>query len=552
MPEANTSTWLQNKLGSVLELWVPSSISGIIKTTKIDNILRCFHVLSTAVKVKLLLGILHLPRRNLDEMKHTIDGMIEKALEDNDLWVQLVANMVKTYPLTVNLNLDLNCNDIAQNVVNQLKEKVPTLHHYSTLPLECKVVNKSSLKNMVGTIPQPVNHFVLMKKPKSHTLRAELLRKSEEAQLQIKKNKGLKKFASVKQRDATQRRKEMTTMKPSMNRFFMKSDHYEKRNVILTPQIATKRHRTQERGTKLLDISEQPVAVHDVPQREAKRRKKLKQEQIQMKMQQDKPQISGEVNISEEKSLETGGGDADESKIVKFDLRDSPDESDEDYYERNSKKSDSFENFVNCYKNQNQRCNLEKQHSKNISETTSVRSQEHMLATSTTKEITINELEYVGNNNNLPQRMVVPIETNKISNGQQYFQATISANHHHIRSNLQTLINEPTVSAAVNEVEEPQQRLSLSKEQMDSARKIFQHSNKLSRPEKAVVLGFIAGSRKNPYPEQGNVVTILVNEERINCNNEDDKNNSSIRQTLLELHYETGSMLTKRRHIPSE
>lgn len=56
-------------------------------------------------------------------MKHTIDGMIEKALEDNDLWVQLVANMVKTYPLTVNLNLDLNCNEIAQNVINQLKEK---------------------------------------------------------------------------------------------------------------------------------------------------------------------------------------------------------------------------------------------------------------------------------------------------------------------------------------------------------------------------------------------------------------------------------------------
>lgn len=56
-------------------------------------------------------------------MKHTIDGMIEKALEDSDLWVQLVANMVKTYPLTVNLNLDLNCNEIAQNVINQLKEK---------------------------------------------------------------------------------------------------------------------------------------------------------------------------------------------------------------------------------------------------------------------------------------------------------------------------------------------------------------------------------------------------------------------------------------------
>ena len=68
MHEASTSTWLQNKLGSILELWVPSSISGIIKTTKIDNISRCFHVLTTTVKIKLLLGILHLPRRNLDEV----------------------------------------------------------------------------------------------------------------------------------------------------------------------------------------------------------------------------------------------------------------------------------------------------------------------------------------------------------------------------------------------------------------------------------------------------------------------------------------------------
>lgn len=552
MHEASTSTWLQNKLGSILELWVPSSISGIIKTTKIDNILRCFHVLTTTVKIKLLLGILHLPRRNLDEMKHTIDGMIEKALEDNDLWVQLVANMVKTYPLTVNLNLDLNCNEIAQNVINQLKEKVPMLHHYSTLPLECKIVNKSSLKNMVGVIPQPVNHFSLIKKPKSHTLRAELLRKSEEAQLQIKKNNGLKKLASVKQRDATQRRKEITTMKPSMNRFFMKSDHYEKRHVNLIPQIASKRHRVQERGTKLLDISEQPVAVHDVPQREAKRRKKLKQEQIQMKLQkEDKPQ-SREVHISEEKSLDTEEGDADESKIVKYDLRDSPDESDEDYFERNTKKSGFYDSYVNLNQSENQTCNAEKIHSNNFTETISFRSQESLLVTSKNKGTTKNEIEYAGNSSNLQQRLVVPIQTNEVLNGQQYFQATISANHHHIRNNLQTLQNESKSSAVANEVEEPQQRLSLSKEQMESARKIFQHSNKLSRPEKAVVLGFIAGSRKNPYPEQGSVVTILVNEERVKSNIEEGKNNNSILQTLLELHYETGSMLTKRRQIPSE
>jgi len=175
-----------------------------------------------------------------------------------------------------------------------------------------------------------------------------------------------------------------------------------------------------------------------------------------------------------------------------------------------------------------------------------------LLVTSKNKGTTKNEIEYAGNSSNLQQRLVVPIQTNEVLNGQQYFQATISANHHHIRNNLQTLQNESKSSAVANEVEEPQQRLSLSKEQMESARKIFQHSNKLSRPEKAVVLGFIAGSRKNPYPEQGSVVTILVNEERVKSNIEEGKNNNSILQTLLELHYETGSMLTKRRQIPSE
>ena len=66
--ENDTATWLCNKLGSAEELWVPASISGIIKTTKIDNILRCFEFLPTIVKIKLLIGILHLPRRNLDEV----------------------------------------------------------------------------------------------------------------------------------------------------------------------------------------------------------------------------------------------------------------------------------------------------------------------------------------------------------------------------------------------------------------------------------------------------------------------------------------------------
>jgi len=71
--DSDTPLWLHNKLGSSEELWIPSSISGIIKTSTIDNIFRCFPVLTTTVKLKLLLGILHLPRRNLEEVHNLIN-----------------------------------------------------------------------------------------------------------------------------------------------------------------------------------------------------------------------------------------------------------------------------------------------------------------------------------------------------------------------------------------------------------------------------------------------------------------------------------------------
>lgn len=67
--DSDTALWLHNKLGSSDELWISPSIGTIIKTSTIDNIYRCFQVLTTSVKMKLLLGILHLPRRNLDEVR---------------------------------------------------------------------------------------------------------------------------------------------------------------------------------------------------------------------------------------------------------------------------------------------------------------------------------------------------------------------------------------------------------------------------------------------------------------------------------------------------
>eukprot|EP00061_Rhincodon_typus_P011047 g35782.t1 len=67
MRESDTGLWLHNKLGSADELWAPPSIASLLTKDVVDNIRVCFHGLSSAVKLKLLLGILHLPKRTVDE-----------------------------------------------------------------------------------------------------------------------------------------------------------------------------------------------------------------------------------------------------------------------------------------------------------------------------------------------------------------------------------------------------------------------------------------------------------------------------------------------------
>uniref|UniRef100_A0A673GEY9 NELF-A N-terminal domain-containing protein n=1 Tax=Sinocyclocheilus rhinocerous TaxID=307959 RepID=A0A673GEY9_9TELE len=68
MRESDTGLWLHNKLGSTDELWTPSSIASLLTVSVIDNIRLCFSSLSPPVKLKLLLGMLHLPRRTVDEV----------------------------------------------------------------------------------------------------------------------------------------------------------------------------------------------------------------------------------------------------------------------------------------------------------------------------------------------------------------------------------------------------------------------------------------------------------------------------------------------------
>ena len=67
--------------------------------------------------------------------------------------------------------------------------------------------------------------------------------------------------------------------------------------------------------------------------------------------------------------------------------------------------------------------------------------------------------------------------------------------------------NPPAPQPQVQQAPAPQVRkqLTLTKEQMFEAQEMFRTANKVTRPEKALILGFMAGSRDNPCPHLGKI-----------------------------------------------
>ena len=72
--------------------------------------------------------------------------------------------------------------------------------------------------------------------------------------------------------------------------------------------------------------------------------------------------------------------------------------------------------------------------------------------------------------------------------------------------------NPPAPQPQVQQAPAPQVRkqLTLTKEQMFEAQEMFRTANKVTRPEKALILGFMAGSRDNPCPHLGKILKIKI------------------------------------------
>uniref|UniRef100_A0A8D2DCJ2 Negative elongation factor complex member A n=2 Tax=Sciurus vulgaris TaxID=55149 RepID=A0A8D2DCJ2_SCIVU len=518
MRESDTGLWLHNKLGATDELWAPPSIASLLTAAVIDNIRLCFHRLSSAVKLKLLLGTLHLPRRTVDEMKDALMEIIQLATLDSDPWVLMVADILKSFPDTGSLNLDLEeQNPNVQDILGELREKVGECEASAMLPLECQYLNKNALTTLAGPLTPPVKHFQLKRKPKSATLRAELLQKSTETAQQLKRSAGVPFHAKgrglLRKMDTTTPLKGIPKQAPFRSPTTPSVFSPAGNRTPIPPSRTPLR---KERGVKLLDISELDMVGAG---REAKRRRKTLDAEVVER-------AAKEETVAESATPDYAAGLVSTQKLGS--LNSEPALPSTSYLP-------STPSVVpaSSYVPSSEAPTAPSSRETSLQAT---RPPEEPSTPSPTLPAQFKQRAPMYNSGPGPAAPTSPLTP-----------TTPPA--------LAPAAQTPPVAMVVPQAQPPAQqqpkKLSLTREQMFAAQEMFKTANKVTRPEKALILGFMAGSRENPCQEQGDVIQIKLSEHTEDLPKADGQGSTTMLvDTVFEMNYATGQWTRFKKYKP--
>jgi negative elongation factor A len=89
--DEDVAFWLHNKLGSHADLWSSFSISSTLTQEHLLSIKSILWSLDTLVKVKLLLSFIHIPKRNINEVKLSL------KFDVFDVFLFLVGKFIERY-----------------------------------------------------------------------------------------------------------------------------------------------------------------------------------------------------------------------------------------------------------------------------------------------------------------------------------------------------------------------------------------------------------------------------------------------------------------------
>ncbi|XP_039677572.1 negative elongation factor A [Perca fluviatilis] len=538
MKDSDTGLWLHNKLGSTDELWTPPSIASLLTVSVIDNIRLCFSSLSPPVKLKLLLGMLHLPRRTVDEMKEALSEIIQLATVDSEPWVLMVADILKSFPETGSLNLDLEeQNPNVQDILGELREKVSECEASAMLPLECQYLNKSALTTLVGPLTPPVKHFQLKRKPKSATLRAELLQKSTETAQQLKKTAGVPFHAKgrglVKKIDTTTPLKGIpkapfrSPTAPSM--FSPPSNR--------TPIAPARTPLRKERGVKLLDISELDMVGAG---REAKRRRKTLETEAGEK-------AAKEEAVVENTTPDYAAGLVSAQKLGALNENPLPSTS----YLPATPSMVPSSSYIPSSEAQPANAGGSGwdtlQSARQPEESATVGAAPAPPDRQNTRTNSLSWRPPTANRTT-PRSHPPPSQPRQPAPTTAPRQLQASGETTQPPSTPQIPTPTPTPTPPQPQ---PKKNLSLTRDQMYAAQEMFKTANKVTRPEKALILGFMAGSRENPCPEQGDIIQIKLSEHTEVLPKADGTGSTTMLvDTVFEMNYSTGQWTRLKKYKP--
>ncbi|KZS07986.1 Negative elongation factor A [Daphnia magna] len=512
--ETDTSLWLHNKLGISTDSWAGGSICSQLNPEVLKNIQECFVELQTQVKLKFLLSFFQFSRRNLEEWKTELEEILEVAVVDGDPWVAMVAEILKTYPATGALNMEIGSatdeytRKIFNDLANDLRKLVKKHGETGMLPLECPYLNKTALFTVVGQQSHPIKHFTLKRKPKSAALRAELLQKSTDAQNNLKKKscsyssttRHIGGFASPLSRAGS--------TPTSIGALGSSPSAGPNRP---SPRTLAGR---KDGGIKLLDITEQPIGFAQAKKR--KRQQELEAAQKAATESQATPANPSQPLSGEES--ETGSVTETPEKVTPT--------------------PDYAAGLLPSNPPPTPAAAVTPLATTSIPPLTPLKEPPRM---------TVVRPPAVPSISSLPSgSLASPAQVVRLVTSQPPAATSAATTVPTVYRLVQpaAAAGQPTATTtATNQPAAPPKKsvaLMLTREQMQEAQEMFKNANKVTRPEKALILGFMAGSRENPCPHLGNIVTIKLSEDEEIVTAGDGITTTRIVETHFQMNYAAG------------
>ncbi|XP_053619543.1 negative elongation factor A [Plodia interpunctella] len=557
--DSDTSLWLHNKLGTSNDSWTSGSICTQLNAEVLKNIKDCFPDLQTQVKLKLLLSFFHIPRRNVEEWRNELEEIIEVAAVDSDLWVAMLAEVLKTFPSAGTLNTEIaefdETRPIFSDMIGELRRALAKHSDLGLLPLECLYLNKNALVSVVGQQPSAVKHFTLKRKPKSVALRSELLAKATEVQANQKKAQAP--TVPVRSRGMPRKMTDTTPLKGLPSRWAARG-----------PRSAAPRCVAPRAGIKLLDIADQP-ATHAM----IKKRKKLEMEEGQANKKaapappsSPPPDYAKGLNYALPKPEDTPN-----TSTVEPPTESPP-------APRASPPRSPAPAPQPLQQPQPQPPPSAPAQPVLVQQGTGAKpivigQQPKLLIAGQAggKPVLLSAQNLLNTSAVIlqPGGKAVLLQNIKSVNqpaaGGRPLLPALHAQQHGLQQIAQTVQMAPQPPAPVAAPQppppapqpQPQQPLlprrglSLTRDQMLEAQDMFRNANRVTRPEKALILGFMAGSRDNPCPNLGNIVTIKLSENIENVLQSDDTYLTMLSEMHFQMNYNNGqwTRLKKYRHI---